>query len=145
MSMNKAFFLRKEDTSPQWRVIDANGQILGRLATQVADILRGKDKAYYTPHTDCGDYVVIINADKIELTGNKWEGKVYDRYTGYMGGYKTTTAQELFKKDPTLLIEHAVKGMLPKNKLNDKIYGKLRVYVGGEHPHKAQQPEVQSI
>lgn len=144
MSMNKAFFLRKEDRNPQWRVIDANGQILGRLATQIADILRGKDKPHYTPHTDCGDYVVVINAEKIELTGNKWEGKIYDRYTGYMGGYKTTTARELFKKDPILLIEHAVKGMLPKNKLNSQVYGKLRVYVGSEHPHIAQQPTVHS-
>lgn len=143
MSMNKAFFLRKEDRNPQWRIIDADGQVLGRLATQVADILRGKDKAHYTPHTDCGDYVVIINADKIELTGNKWEGKIYDRYTGYMGGYKTTTALEMFKKDPALLVEHAVKGMLPKNKLSSKVFGKLRVYSGAEHPHTAQQPEIQ--
>ncbi len=145
MSMNKAFFLRKEDRNPQWRVIDANGQVLGRLATQIADILRGKDKAHYTPHTDCGDYVVVINADKIELTGNKWEGKEYDRYTGYMGGYKTTTARELFKKDPTLLVEHAVKGMLPKNKLNAKVFSKLKVYVGAEHPHIAQQPETHAV
>jgi large subunit ribosomal protein L13 len=139
--MNKAFFKRKEDRNPQWRVIDANGQVLGRLATQIADILRGKDKPDYTPHTDCGDYVVVINAEKIELTGNKWDGKVYDRYTGYMGGYKTTTAKEMLQKDPTQIIEHAVKGMLPKNKLNSKVFAKLRVYSGSEHPHIAQQPK----
>lgn len=140
MDMNKTFFLRKEDRTPVWRIIDAQGVVLGRLATQIADTLRGKDKAYYTPHTDCGDYVVVINAEKVVLTGNKWEDKIYDRYTGYMGGYKTTTAKDMLIKHPTHVIEHAVKGMLPKNKLNRQILKKLKVYVGSEHPHAGQEP-----
>ncbi len=138
MDMNRAFFLRKEDKKPQWKLIDAEGQILGRLATRIANMLRGKDKPWYTAHTDSGDYVVIINADKIVLTGNKWRDKEYTRYTGWMGGFKITTAQEMLKKHPTNLIEHAVKGMLPKNKLNRQILKKLKVYTGAEHPHKAQ-------
>ena len=117
MNMNRSFVLKKEDRKPQWRVIDAKGQVLGRLATQIADILRGKDKPFYTPHTDSGDYVVIINAEKIVLTGNKLEDKEYVRYSGWMGGQKITTAQEMLAKHPERIIEHAVKGMLPKNKL----------------------------
>ena len=138
MDMNKTFYLHKEDRNPQWRVIDAKGMILGRLATQIADALRGKDKPYYTPHDDAGDYVVVINAEKIELSGNKWEGKEYTRYTGWMGGYRVTKAKDLLEKDPTQLIERAVRGMLPKNKLNRDIIKKLKVYAGPEHPHKAQ-------
>ena len=138
MSMNRAFFLRKEDRSPKWRLIDAQGKILGRLATEIAEALRGKDKTYYTPHTDCGDYIVVINAEKVALTGNKLKGKVYARYTGYIGGYKETTAQEMLDKHPTRLIQYAVKGMLPKNKLSDQVIKKLKVYAGTEHPHKAQ-------
>src|SRR6478752_7908431 len=111
MDMNRAFLLKKEDRNPQWHLIDADGKVLGRLATQIADILRGKDRPEFTPHTDSGDYVVVINAEKIHLTGNKWEGKVYDKYTGWIGGYKTETAQELMAKDPTELIMRAVKGM----------------------------------
>ena len=138
MDMNKSFCLRKEDAAPAWRVIDAEGKVLGRLATHIADALRGKDKAYYTPHTDSGDYIVVINAEKIVLTGNKLEGKIYDRYSGWMGGYKVTSAKDMLAKKPEFLIEHAVKGMLPKNKLSDKIIKKLKVYAGSEHPHKAQ-------
>ncbi len=138
MSMNKAFFLRKEDRSPEWRLIDAQGKILGRLATEIADALRGKDRPYYTPHTDCGDYIVVINAEKIALTGNKLKAKIYARYTGYIGGYKEVTAQEMLDKHPTRLIQYAVKGMLPKNKLSDQVIKKLKVYAGTEHPHKAQ-------
>lgn len=136
--MNKAFYLHKEDRNPQWRVFDAEGMILGRLATQVANALRGKDKPFFTPHDDAGDYVVVINADKIKLTGNKWEGKIYDRYSGWMGGYSVTTAKELMAKHPTQLVEHAVKGMLRRNKLNKEVIKKLKVYAGPEHPHKAQ-------
>lgn len=136
--MNKAFYLRKEDRNPQWRLIDAEGAILGRLATQIANALRGKDKPYYTPHDDAGDYVVVINADKIKLTGDKWEGKEYARYTGWIGGYRVTKAKDLLIKHPTQLIELAVRGMLPKNKLNREIIKKLKVYAGPEHPHKAQ-------
>jgi large subunit ribosomal protein L13 len=138
MDFNKAFFLKKEDQKPQWKVIDAKGQVLGRLATKIADKLRGKDKAIYTPHADAGDYVVVINAKDIVLTGNKLKGKIYDHYTGWMGGYKTITAQELMKKDPTRIIKLAVKRMLPKNKLADKMLSKLKIYPTAAHPHQAQ-------
>ncbi|MCL5875489.1 MAG: 50S ribosomal protein L13 [Candidatus Dependentiae bacterium] len=133
--MNRIFFLRKEDKTPKWRLIDAEGKVLGRLATEVANMLRGKDKPQFTPHSDAGDYVVIINADKIVLTGDKWEGKIYDRYTGWMGGYKVTTARDLMAKHPTRIVELAVRGMLPKNKLNRELIKKLKVYAGSEHPH----------
>jgi len=136
--MNRSFVLKKEDHKPNWRLIDAEGQILGRLATKIADILRGKDRPTYTPHTDSGDYVVVINAEKIALTGNKMEDKIYDWYTGWMGGYKTATAKEMLVKHPTRIVELAVKRMLPKNKLNRKVFKKLKVYAGSEHPHKAQ-------
>jgi len=138
MDMNRAFFLKKEARKPEWIVIDATGQVLGRLATQIANRLRGKDKAYFTPHTDSGDYVVIINADKIVLTGNKWEDKTYDRYSGWIGGLKTLTARQLQEKRPDQIIELAVKRMLPKNILSRYILRKLRVYAGPEHPHFAQ-------
>ena len=138
MDFNKTFFLRKEDAKPKWQVIDADGQILGRLATRVADILRGKDKAQFTNHTDGGDYVVIINAEKIQLTGNKWEQKEYKRHSGWMGGLKVRTAKEMLEKHPGQIIEKAVKGMLPKNRLSRQIFKKLKVYTGSEHPHTAQ-------
>ena len=138
MSMNKAFVLKKEERRPQWRVLDAEDQILGRLATRIANMLRGKDKPYYTPHTDSGDYVVVINAEKVKLSGNKLEDKEYIRFSGWMGGKKVMTAKELLEKHPTKLVEKAVAGMLPKNKLNQEIIKKLKVYVGSEHPHKAQ-------
>lgn len=141
MSMNRAFMLKKEAQSPQWRLIDAEGKVLGRLATQVADILRGKDKATYTPHADAGDYVVIINADKVVLTGKKLEDKEYVSYSGWMSGTKVTTAKEMQQKHPGKIIEMAVKRMLPKNKLAREILKKLKIYTGAEHPHKAQQPE----
>ena len=142
MDMNKSFFLKKEDKDPKWRVIDASGKVLGRLSTEIADVLRGKDKPQYTPHTDAGDYVVIINCDKIRLTGNKWKDKFYARYSGYRSGLKLTSAEDLFKKDPTELIKKSVKGMLPKNRLSRQMFKKLKVYVGSEHPHKAQVPSV---
>ena len=138
MDMNRIFFLRKEDRKPCWKIIDAKDKVLGRLATQIADILRGKDKPFYTPHTDTGDYVVVINAEKVKLTGEKWQKKEYDRYTGWMGGYKITTANEMLEKHPERIIKHAVKGMLPKNKLNQAILKKLKIYTGSEHPHKVQ-------
>lgn len=139
MDMNKTFYLRKEDRAPVWRLIDADGMVLGRLATQVADILRGKDKPYYTPHTDCGDYVVIINADKIKLTGNKWKDKIYVTVSGWRSGKRETSAKDQMAKHPTSLIELAVKRMLPKNTLNRDAFKKLKVYTGPEHPHIAQQ------
>lgn len=138
MDMNKIPFLRKEDRKPRWHVIDAAGKVLGRVATQVADILRGKNKAFFTPHTDSGDYVVVINMDKIELTGEKWTDKMYERYSGYRSGLKKTSARDLFAKRPGELMHLAVRGMLPKNRLNRQIIKKLKVYTGAEHPHKAQ-------
>ncbi|MGB8468239.1 MAG: 50S ribosomal protein L13 [Candidatus Babeliales bacterium] len=136
--LNKAFVLKNEQRAPRWIVIDARGKILGRLATQIANSLRGKTLATYTPHTDSGDYVIVINAQDIVLTGNKWQGKIYDRYSGWMGGYKTETAQEVHKKDSTKLVKLAVKRMLPKSKLSRQVIEKLRVYAGNEHPHQAQ-------
>ena len=136
--MNKTFYMKKENVEQNWRLIDAEGQILGRLATGIANALRGKDKPTYTPHTDCGDYIVVINADKIVLTGNKMEDKIYDRVSGFIGGYKTATAKEMMIKHPTDIIELAVKRMLPKNYLSRQVIRKLKIYVGSEHPHKAQ-------
>lgn len=138
MDMNKSYVMRKEDRQPGWRVIDASGKVLGRLCTEVATVLRGKDKPEYTPHTDGGDYVVITNCEKIVLTGNKWKDKMYESFSGYRGGLKKTSAEEMFKKDPRQLIILAVRRMLPKNTLNRAVLKKLKVYVGNEHPHKAQ-------
>lgn len=138
MDMNKAFLMKKEDRSPRWKLIDAKGKTVGRLATMIADTLRGKDKAEYTPHTDAGDYVVVINAAEVVFTGNKWEDKIYDRHTGWMGGYKEVAAKDMLKKHPERILEAAVKGMLPKNKLNRQVIKKLKIYAGAEHPHKAQ-------
>ena len=136
--MNKAFVLRKEDRAPQWQHIDVEGKVLGRVATQIADILRGKDKPYYTPNADCGDYVVITNAEKVVLTGDKWKSKMYVSYSGWMSGRKEQSAEQIRAKNPALIIEKAVARMLPKNKLNREVYKKLKVYAGTEHPHKAQ-------
>lgn len=125
----------------RWHVVDAEGQPLGRLASQVAAVLRGKNKPYYTPHVDCGDYVVVINAEKVRLSGSKMTDKVYLRYSGYPGGQKSQTARELLQRNPIALVETAVKGMLPKNRLGKKMAKKLFAYAGAEHPHEAQQPE----
>ncbi len=138
MDMNTVFFLKKEDRAPRWHVIDASNKVLGRLCTEVADILRGKDRASYTPHTDGGDYVVITNCEKVILTGNKWNDKIYSSFSGWRSGLKEVPAKELLAKHPTHLILHGVKGMLPKNRLNRTILKKLKVYVGSEHPHRAQ-------
>ena len=138
MDMNKAFYLRKEDRNPQWRVMDATGQSLGRLAVKVADALRGKDQPMYTPHTDSGDYVVVINFAHIVLTGAKWDDKEYVSHSGYLGNRRVSKAKELFAKDPSALLIHAVKLMLPKNTLNKQILKKLKVYTGVDHPHIAQ-------
>lgn len=138
MDMNKAFFLRNEDKDPRWHVIDARGQVLGRLATMIAEKLRGKDQAFYTPHTDGGDYVVVINADKIVLTGKKMRQKIYSTYSGWIGGLKEIPARDMMKKDPSAIITLAVKGMLPKNTLSRQVIKKLKVYAGSEHPHIAQ-------
>lgn len=138
MDMNKAFFLKKEDEKPNWVVIDAKDQVLGRLATRVADILRGKNRPQYTPHADAGDYVVIINAQDIVLTGNKWNDKIYTTYSGHFGGQKEMSAKDLTAKHPTRVIELAVERMLPKNRLSRQLMRKLRIYTGAEHPHQAQ-------
>ncbi len=136
--MNQLYFMKKEDRKPLWHVVDASDQVLGRMCTNIAELLRGKTKAAYTPHTDGGDYVVVTNCEKIKLTGNKWEDKIYASFSGYRSGLKELSAREVFNKDPRRLIMHAVKGMLPKNKLNRAILKKLRVYVGNAHPHDAQ-------
>ncbi len=125
----------------KWFVVDAEGMVLGRLATRIATILRGKHKPIFTPHVDVGDFVIVVNADKIRLTGTKRESKRYYRYSGYMGGLKSATAAELLEKDPTRVIEHAVRGMLPRNRLARQQMRKLKVYAGPEHPHVAQVPE----
>ncbi|MFQ5559731.1 MAG: 50S ribosomal protein L13 [Nitrospinota bacterium] len=132
---------KKEGVERRWVLLDAEDQVLGRLATNVADILRGKNKTTYTPHLDMGDFVVIVNAEKIRLTGNKLKKKVYYRHSGFPGGLKSETALERQKKYPERIILDAVSGMLPKNKLRKQIIKKLKVYPGGEHPHVAQNPE----
>ena len=137
----KTISVNQANAEKQWLMVDAEGQNLGRLASKVAKMLRGKHKPNFTPHSDCGDFVVVVNAEKINLTGNKWEDKVYKRYSGFPGGQRSETATQLFKKDPTRIIEHAVKGMLPKNKLGRKMYKNMKVYVGTEHEQSAQQPK----
>jgi len=132
---------RPQDVERKWYIVDASNQVLGRLGTRVADVLRGKDKPDYTPHVDTGDYVIVINADKVKLTGNKMKNKIYDHYTGYPGGRKEKTAEQLMAYKPHFIIEKAVKGMIPKNKLGSAVYRKLYVYAGAEHPHGAQNPE----
>ena len=139
--MNKAFYPRKEDVVTEWCHIDATDKVLGRLATFVADRLRGKDKPHYTPHTDCGDYVILINAEKVVFTGKKAEQKQYINYSGYPGGKKEEVAEDLLKRRPEVIMERAVKGMLPKNRLGRKMVKKFFVYAGGNHQHSAQQPK----
>lgn len=124
-----------------WVIVDAQSQILGRFASEVAKMLRGKHKPNFTPHVDCGDNVIVINAEKIRLTGKKWNEKVYVRHTGYPGGQRIATPKILMEKAPRTLVEKAVKGMLPKNRLGRKMYTNLYVYAGSEHPHSAQQPK----
>lgn len=133
--------LRKEDVERDWYIVDATNLTLGRISTKIAQVLRGKHKPSFTPHVDNGDYVIVINAEKIRLTGNKLNDKVYIRYSGYPGGQKSKTAKQVLDSKPTAIVEHAVKGMLPKNRLGSAIYKKLFVYVGAEHPHGAQKPQ----
>lgn len=137
----KTISVNKETAQKEWVTIDATGHKLGRLCSEVAKLLRGKYKPSFTPHVDCGDNVIILNADKIELTGNKWNDRVYLRYTGYPGGQREQTPAELMKKGPDRLFRKVVKGMLPKNKLGDALLNNLYVYEGTEHPHQAQQPK----
>lgn len=137
--------IRKEDVERDWWIVDATGKTLGRLSSQVAALLRGKHKPWFTPHVDTGDFVIVINADKIELTGKRVEGKQYISHSGYPGGQKQRTFKEMLEKKPEFIIEHAVKGMLPKNRLGRKIIKKLKVYRDEKHPHKAQTPKVFEI
>lgn len=141
----KTFSAKKEDIVKKWHLIDADGKSLGRLASEVAKILRGKDKPVYTPHVDTGDNVVVINAGKILLTGKKTQDKIYYRHTNYPGGLKTITAGRLLKKRPESLIEEAVKGMLPRTRLGRAMFKKLKVYPSNEHPHTAQKPEIKEL
>jgi len=131
----------KETVEKQWILLNAEGQVLGRLASHAAKMLRGKNKPYYTPHVDCGDNVVIINAEKVLLTGNKLDGKDYVHYSGYPGGDKHHTPREMLKRRPTYLVEEAIRGMLPRTRLGRAIFGNLHVYAGPEHPHQGQAPK----
>ncbi|MFP4226187.1 MAG: 50S ribosomal protein L13 [Desulfobacterales bacterium] len=132
---------KQSDNQGKWLVVDAENAVLGRLASEVAARLRGKHNPLYTPHVDCGDFVIVINADKIRLTGRKMQQKMYYRHSGYIGGLKEINAEKLLQKKPEDVIRYAVKGMLPKNRLGRKLYKKLKVYSGSEHPHQAQQPQ----
>jgi large subunit ribosomal protein L13 len=138
----KTISANKENANKQWFVVNAEGQTVGRLASKVAKLIRGKHKVNFTPHADCGDNVIIINAEKVSFSGTKLTDKEYVRYTGYPGGQKMTSAQEMLKKHPERLIEKAVKGMLPKNKLGSRLFTNLKVYKGSEHDHEAQKPQV---
>ncbi|MGA1868815.1 MAG: 50S ribosomal protein L13 [bacterium] len=133
---------KQADVKRVWYLIDANGKTLGRLSTQIADLLRGKNKPIFTPHVDTGDFVVVINADKIKLTGNKLQQKMYYHHSGYIGGLKVTNAEKLLEKKPEFILHHAVRGMLPKNKLARRQLKKLKVYRGAVHPHSAQEPQL---
>lgn len=137
----KTVSVNKETAQKEWVEIDANGQTMGRMASKVAKILRGKYKPSFTPHVDCGDNVIIINADKVEFTGNKWTDRKYLRYSGYPGGQRESTPADLMKKGPDRLFRKVIKGMLPKNRLGDAIINNLYVYAGETHPHEAQKPK----
>ena len=141
----KTISANKATVDKQWVLIDAEGETLGRLASKVAILLRGKHKTNFTPHVDCGDNVIVINSEKINLSGNKWTEKTYIRHTGYPGGQRSLTATEMFAKDPTRLVEKSVKGMLPKNKLGAELFRNLNVFVGSEHKHAAQTPKTVNL
>lgn len=137
----KTYMANKDNTVPSWYIVDATGLTLGRLASKLAFRLRGKHKAVFTPHADTGDFFVVINADKLKVTGNKAQNKIYYRHSGYPGGIKEETFNEVMARVPTRALEVAVKGMLPKGPLGRKMFKKLKVYAGGQHPHDSQQPE----
>ena len=138
-------FVKTEDADHKWYLVDAEGQVLGRLASKIAMIIRGKNKAIFTPNTDTGDFVVVINAGKVRLTGKREQLKDYKRHSGYPGGQTITSFKDMMAKKPTFAVENAVKGMLPKTKLGNKLIKKLKVYAGTEHPHTAQRPEIISL
>jgi large subunit ribosomal protein L13 len=137
----KTFIAKKEEAERNWVLIDASDKVVGKVAVEIASILRGKTKPVFTPHVDTGDFVVVINAEKVKLTGNKLEQKVYYHHSGYMGGIKAATAKDLMAKNPEEILRHAVKGMLPKNSLGKSMFRKLKVYTGSDHPHEAQMPK----
>src|SRR5690606_5153750 len=141
----KTFLAKKETVQRNWYVVDAKDQVLGRLAVKIANILRGRNKATYTPHVDTGDFVVVINADKIALTGKKEEQKQYMFYSGFVGGERRLSVSQMQARQPDFVVTHAVKGMLPKNRLARKMLTKLKVYAGEEHPHQAQNPQPVSL
>jgi large subunit ribosomal protein L13 len=137
----KTLSAKKEDIQKEWFIVDATDQVLGRFSSAVARILRGKNKSNFTPHVDCGDNVIVINAEKIKLTGKKWTDKIYTRHTGYPSGQRFKTPSQLLARNPRSIIERAVKGMLPKNRLGSEIFRNLYVYAGPDHPHEAQKPK----
>ena len=137
----KTSHLNNETVKKNWFIVDAENQIAGRLASEVAKILRGKHKASFSPHVDCGDNVVIVNAEKVKFTGKKMTDKTYVRYTGFPGGQRFSTPEKVMEKDPTRILKHAIKGMLPKSKLGDKLLTNVFIYTGTKHPHEAQQPK----
>jgi large subunit ribosomal protein L13 len=137
----KTVSANKATVNKEWVIIDAEGQIVGRIATKIATMLRGKHKPEFTPHVDCGDNVIVINAEKVEFSGKKWDDKSYIRHTGFPGGQRFTPANEMLKKNPIGIIEHAVRGMLPKNRLGRELFRNMHVYVGASHPHEAQKPK----
>lgn len=141
----KSYMQKKETVERKWYVIDATDVVLGRLASKVATILKGKNKATFTPHIDCGDYVIIVNASKVKLTGNKLDKKLYYNHSGYVGGLRVRKAEEMISKYPVKMVERAIKGMLPNGRLGRAMYKKLFVYADGEHKHMAQKPEVLEI
>ncbi|MBB3114318.1 large subunit ribosomal protein L13 [Paenibacillus phyllosphaerae] len=143
--MRTTFMAKPNEVERKWYVIDAEGKTLGRLASEAASLIRGKHKPQFTPHVDTGDFVVIINAEKIVLTGKKMQNKMYYRHSMYPGGLKVTSAADMIKKTPERVLEYAIHGMLPKNRLGDKMKLKLKVYAGSEHPHQAQNPEVYEL
>ena len=143
--MKRTYVTKPEDIERSWYVVDASGQTLGRLASEVAQVIRGKHKPIYSPSIDVGDYVIVVNAEKIHVTGWKLDQKMYYRHSGYPGGIKEMTLGRMLEEHPTRVIELAVKGMLPKNKLGRKMIKKLKVYAGSEHPHQAQQPEAMEL
>ncbi|OGQ16953.1 MAG: 50S ribosomal protein L13 [Deltaproteobacteria bacterium RIFCSPHIGHO2_02_FULL_40_11] len=137
----KTYVLKPADHKQIWYIVDAKDKTLGRLSTKIATVLRGKNKPIFTPHVDCGDLVIVTNAEKVRLTGNKWDQKMYYRHSHHVGGLKTTAAKDVRAKHPERLIHHAVRGMLPKNSLGRQLLKKLKVYAGETHPHKAQNPQ----
>jgi large subunit ribosomal protein L13 len=138
----KSFIAKPAEVERKWYVVDADGKNLGRMASQIAAVLRGKNKPTYTPHVDCGDYVIVINAEKVAVTGKKRQEKIYKRHTGYPGGLRELTFEQLMEKHPEEVVKHAIKGMMPTGKLGRQMYKKLKVYAGPEHNHQAQKPEV---